>query len=78
MEELAYISEERLALNTVCTYSLANTGLDAEIKQELLAVLNAFNHHCTEESNVLISDVLNKLDENRYSLLSTALTIIMA
>ena len=78
MEELAYISEERLALNTVCTYSLANTGLDAEIKQELLAVLNAFNHHCTEESNELISAVLNKLDENRYSLLSTALTIIMA
>ena len=77
MEELVYTSEERLALNTVCTYSLANTGLDAELKQDLLAVLNAFNHHCTEESNELISDVLNKLDENRYSLLSTALTIIM-
>ena len=77
MDELTYTSEERLALNTVCTYSLANTGLDAEIKQELLAVLNAFNHHCTEEVNELISDVLNKLDENRYSLLSTALTIIM-
>lgn len=77
MDELTYTSEERLALNTVCTYSLANTGLDAEIKQELLAVLNAFNHHCTEEANELISDVLNKLDENRYSLLSTALTIIM-
>ena len=77
MDELTYTSEERLALNTVCTYSLANTGLDAEIKQELLAVLNAFNHHCTEEANELISDVLNKLDENRFSLLSTALTIIM-
>ena len=77
MDELTYTSEERLALNTVCTYSLANTGLDAVIKQELLAVLNAFNHHCTEEANELISDVLNKLDENRYSLLSTALTIIM-
>ena len=73
MEEL----EERLALNTVCAYSLANTGLAPEIKQELLAVLNAFNHHCTEETNELISDVLGKLDENRYSLLSTALTIIM-
>ena len=77
MEELAYTSEERLALNTVCTYSLANTGLAPEIKQELLAVLNAFNHHCMEKTNELISDVLNKLDENRYSLLSTALTIIM-
>lgn len=77
MEELAYTSEERLARNTVCTYSLANTGLTPEIKQELLSVLYAVNHRQTEEANELISDVLNKLDENRFSLLSTALTIIM-
>lgn len=77
MEELAYTSEERLALNTVCTYSLANTGLTPEIKQELLSVLYAVNHRQAKEANELISDVLNKLDENRYSLLSTALTIIM-
>lgn len=53
MNELAFTLEERLALNTVCTYSLANTGLAPEIKQELLAVLNAFNHHCMEETNEL-------------------------